>query len=74
MLQFVVAMSLVFCWSVNPGAGESHETTPVLVAVSLIRSNGGGIFNKYAAPASMLPVPSRGDPIMTKSPPIAAKA
>src|SRR6266446_895867 len=38
-VQLVVA-KLAFCWRLNPVEGKAHETSAVLVAVSLIVSKG----------------------------------
>ena len=41
LLQFTVAMPLVFCCNVKPGEGEGHERAMVFVVVRATASEGG---------------------------------
>ena len=41
LLQFTVAMPLVFCWSVKPVEGDGQDTATVFVVVRATVSDGG---------------------------------
>ena len=74
LLQFNELTPFVFCCTAQPVEDETQDTITVLVGDKEIESAGGGMVNRYAAPADVPPPKvSFCAPISTRSLPIVAK-